>query len=112
MKTWLNGFAAWAAAAFQTPGREFDPDLLLQPGGSVLAIVLWLYTKATMGGRSDPGLGAKRTKLPAKLMSAAAGDALATNLPSRLDNTGLKVIANWTSRGKLRTCARDGGTRS
>ena len=112
MKTWLNGFAAWAAAAFQTPGREFDPDLLLQPGGSVLAGVLWLCTKATIGTRSATRLRAKSKKLPATKMSSVAGDALATNLPNRIDNTGLKVIANWTNCEKLRPCARGGGTRS
>jgi len=99
MKTWLNWFAAWVATAFQTPGREFDPQLLLQPGGSVLAVVLWLFTKATIGTRSVTGLRAKSKKLPATKMSSAAGDALATSLPIRNDNTGLKVVANMTHCG-------------
>jgi hypothetical protein len=65
MKTWLNWFAAWTAVAFQTAGREFDPELLLQPGGSVLAIVLWLCTRATMGGRSAARPSARSKKLAA-----------------------------------------------
>jgi hypothetical protein len=108
MKSWLQWGAAWAAAALQTPGREFDPELLLQPGGSVLAVVLWLCTKATRGTRSAAGLRAKSKELPATKKNSTAGDALATSLPNRIANTGLKVISNLTHRGKLRTCGRGG----
>jgi hypothetical protein len=112
MRSWLHWFAAWLATAFQTPGHEFDPELLLQPGGSVLAVALWLYTKAAMGTRPATGLLAKPQKLPATKMSSATRDPLATSSPNRIDNTRLKVVANWTDCGKLQTCARGGGTRS
>jgi hypothetical protein len=111
MKTWLHWFAAWLAAAFQTPGREFDPELLLQPGGSVLAVALWLYTKATTGTRSPTGPRAKAQKLPPMQRSSATSDALATSSPNRIDITRLKIVANRTNCGKLPACARGGGTR-
>src|ERR1700689_1880823 len=102
MKTWLNWFAAWTAVAFQTAGREFDPELLLQPGGSVLAIGLWLLIRATMGKASAARLSARARKAAAT----------AANLPKRTDDTGLQVIANSANCGTLRTCTPSGGTRS
>jgi|ERR1700722_7469517 hypothetical protein len=109
MKSWLHWFAAWLATALQTPGQEFDPELLLQPGGSVLAVGLWLYTKATMGTWAAAGLLSKSKKLPAAQMSFTTDDSLTTNFPDRIDNTRLKVVADWTNCGKLQTCARGGG---
>jgi hypothetical protein len=46
MKIPLTAYAAWVTAAFQTIGRDFDAELLLRPGGSMVAIVVWLYAKA------------------------------------------------------------------
>jgi hypothetical protein len=63
MKIHLERYAAWAAVAFQTIGRDFDAELLLRPGGSIIAIVVWLYTKAnTIALRFGIHLGAKARK--------------------------------------------------
>jgi hypothetical protein len=63
MKIHLEGYAAWVTAAFQTMGRDFDPELLLRPGGSMIAIVVWLYAKAnTIALRLGIHFGAKARK--------------------------------------------------
>jgi len=111
MKTWLNWCAAWVAFAIQRAGREFDPELLLQPGGSVLAVVLWLYAKAAIGTRPATAMRAKSRQVSAAKMSSTAVDALAANLPSRIDDTPSPVMANWTNCGMLRICGRGAGTR-
>jgi hypothetical protein len=86
-------------------------ELLLQPGGSVLAVALWLYTKAKTGARSATGLLAE-SKLLATKMSSPTGGPRATHLAERLDHKGSKVVAHWSNCGKLQTCSRGGGTRS
>lgn len=46
MKIHLEGYAGWVSTAFQTMSLNFDPELLLWPGGSMIATALWLYAMA------------------------------------------------------------------
>jgi hypothetical protein len=72
MKIHLERYAAWAAVAFQTIGRDFDAELLLRPGGSIIAIVVWLYTKAnTIALRFGRHLGAKARKPRSAILGTA-----------------------------------------
>jgi len=41
----IESYATRLALAFQNIGAEVDPDILQLPGGSVIATLLWLYTK-------------------------------------------------------------------
>ncbi len=45
MKEQLESYAARIAAQIQHVGTEVDPEILQLPGGSVIATLLWLYTK-------------------------------------------------------------------
>jgi hypothetical protein len=42
----IESYAARIAARIQHVGSEVDPDILQLPGGSVIAMLLWLYTKS------------------------------------------------------------------
>jgi hypothetical protein len=44
----LESYAARIAARIQNVGAEVDPDLLQLPGGSVIATLLWLYSKGVV----------------------------------------------------------------
>jgi hypothetical protein len=41
----LESYAARIAARLQHVGSEVDPEILQLPGGSVIATLLWLYSK-------------------------------------------------------------------
>jgi hypothetical protein len=41
----LESYAARIAARIQHVGTEVDPEILQLPGGSLIATLLWLYTK-------------------------------------------------------------------
>lgn len=43
MKTWMESYAAKLTVGVQTLGVGLDPDVLMMPGGSIMALVLWLY---------------------------------------------------------------------
>jgi hypothetical protein len=43
MKSWMESYAAKLTAGVQTIGVGLDPDVLMMPGGSIMALVLWLY---------------------------------------------------------------------
>ena len=40
--------AVWLAARFQSVAASFDPEVLQWPGGSFIAIFLWLYATVTV----------------------------------------------------------------
>jgi predicted NBD/HSP70 family sugar kinase len=43
MKHWMESYAAKLTAGVQTIGVGLDPEVLMLPGGSIMALVLWLY---------------------------------------------------------------------
>jgi hypothetical protein len=43
--TQLRCYAAQIAVHIQTASAEMDPEVLQLPGGSVIATLLWLYSK-------------------------------------------------------------------
>ena len=45
MKEQLQSCAALIAARIQNVSSDMDPEILQLPGGSVIATLLWLYTK-------------------------------------------------------------------
>jgi hypothetical protein len=52
MLNFIESSAGRMAARIQSIGVNFDPDVLLLPGGSVLAVFLWLYANAMVTLRS------------------------------------------------------------
>jgi hypothetical protein len=50
MSHFIESSAGRIAAGIQTIGASFDPEILSLPGGSVIAVCLWLYagTKQTL----------------------------------------------------------------
>jgi hypothetical protein len=44
----IESYAARIAVRIQHLGSEVDPELLQLPGGSVIATLMWLYTKGTV----------------------------------------------------------------
>ncbi len=55
MKTWMESYAAKLTAGVQTIGVGLDPDVLMMPGGSIMALVLWLYEHRPHGRASPLG---------------------------------------------------------
>jgi len=45
----LESGAGRIAAKIQTIGGSFDPEVLSLPGGSIIAILLFLYARAMIG---------------------------------------------------------------
>jgi predicted NBD/HSP70 family sugar kinase len=43
MKNWMESYAAKLTAGVQTIGFGLDPEVLMLPGGSIMALVFWLY---------------------------------------------------------------------
>jgi hypothetical protein len=43
MSHFIESSAGRIAAGIQTIGASFDPEILSLPGGSVIAVCLWLY---------------------------------------------------------------------
>jgi len=72
MKIRLGWYAASMTVAFQNMARDFDVELLLWPGGSIIATVLWLYAKAlTIAGRFGIHLAAKSRSTRSAKFNAA-----------------------------------------
>lgn len=51
MKDQIESYAARLAFRIQSAGADWDPEILQLPGGSVIAALLWLYTKASVALR-------------------------------------------------------------
>jgi hypothetical protein len=47
MMNFIESSAGRIAARIQEIGVGFDPDVLALPGGSVLAVCIWLYASAS-----------------------------------------------------------------
>jgi hypothetical protein len=48
MKQQIELGVMWIAARIQIVGANFDPEVLQWPGGSLIAIFLWLYATVTV----------------------------------------------------------------
>jgi hypothetical protein len=46
MKTQIETWAAWVLVRIQIATANLDPEVLQWPGGSVIALLLWLYVVA------------------------------------------------------------------
>jgi len=51
MKEQFESYAARIAARIQNVGADVDPEILQLPGGSVIATLLWLYSKGAVAFR-------------------------------------------------------------
>jgi hypothetical protein len=51
IETYAARYAARIAASLQNVSVDMDPDILQLPGGSVIATLLWLYTKGATAFR-------------------------------------------------------------
>ncbi len=47
MREQLESCAARIAARIQNVSADMDPEILQLPGGSIIATLLWLYTKGS-----------------------------------------------------------------
>ena len=43
MMNFVESSAGWVAARVQAIGTGFDPEVLSLPGGSLIAVLLWVY---------------------------------------------------------------------
>jgi hypothetical protein len=48
MMNFIESSAGRIAARIQSIGGNFDPEVLSLPGGSIIAILLWLYAASTL----------------------------------------------------------------
>jgi hypothetical protein len=48
MNHFIASSAGRIAAGIQTIGASFDPEVLSLPGGSIIAVGLWLYTRTML----------------------------------------------------------------
>jgi hypothetical protein len=48
MNAFIESSAGRIAARIQNIGVSFDPEVLSLPGGSLIAVVLWLYASARL----------------------------------------------------------------
>jgi hypothetical protein len=48
MMNFIESNAGRIAARIQSIGSSFDPEVLSLPGGSVIAVLLWLYAAGSM----------------------------------------------------------------
>jgi hypothetical protein len=48
MMNFIESSAGRIAARIQSIGGSFDPEVLSLPGGSIIAIVLWLYAASSL----------------------------------------------------------------
>jgi hypothetical protein len=48
MMNFIESSAGRIAARMQSIGGSFDPEVLSLPGGSIIAILLWLYAASTL----------------------------------------------------------------
>jgi len=60
MKAWMESYAAKLTAGVHTIGVGLDPDILMLPGGSLVALVLWLYEHRPYG-KALPGAPIDKT---------------------------------------------------
>ena len=67
MRQLIESGAARIAAGMQNVGANFDFELLSLPGGSLMAVVLWLYTNtvATVARRGTRNRELSTTRSPA-----------------------------------------------
>lgn len=56
MNAFIESSAGRIAAQIQSIGGSFDPEVLSLPGGSIIAVLLWLYagTRVTLKRRGSP----------------------------------------------------------
>ncbi len=47
IESYATRYATRIAMSLQNVSADMDPDILQLPGGSVIATLLWLYTKGT-----------------------------------------------------------------
>ena len=71
MLNFIESSAGRIAARIQSIGVNFDPDVLSLPGGSVLAVFLWLY--ANVMATLKRGASNKRQAIEAVPAPACAG---------------------------------------
>ena len=45
MNQFIESSASRIAAGIQTVGASFDPEVLSLPGGTIIALCLWLYSR-------------------------------------------------------------------
>jgi len=57
MKNLLESYAAKLTAGVQEIGVGLDPEVLMLPGGSIMALVLWLYEHRPRRGPAHGGGG-------------------------------------------------------
>jgi hypothetical protein len=60
MKTQIESWAAWVLVRIQIAAANLDPEVLQWPGGSVIALLLWLYVVARPFWSVDAGRMALR----------------------------------------------------
>ena len=48
MMNFIESSAGRIAARIQSIGGSFDPEVLSLPGGSIIAVLLWLYAASTV----------------------------------------------------------------
>jgi hypothetical protein len=49
MKNLMESYTARLAASMQRLGSNIDPEILMLPGGSLIALALWLYERRPHG---------------------------------------------------------------
>jgi len=54
MLNFIESSAGRIAARIQSIGGSFDPEVLSLPGGSLIAVALWLYASAIAGLKQIP----------------------------------------------------------
>jgi len=66
--------AGRVAARIQAFGSGFDPEVLSLPGGSFIAVLLWLYaaTAANLHRPAPPGMAPPRPAPPPRAMAPRA----------------------------------------
>jgi len=60
MKTQIEWWAAWVVVRIQIATAILDPEVLQWPGGSVIALLFWLYVVARPFWSVDAGRTALR----------------------------------------------------
>jgi hypothetical protein len=70
MNAFIESSAGRIAAQIHSIGGSFDPEVLSLPGGSIIAVLLWLYasSRMTLKRRSPPDRPAIKPTAPAACM--------------------------------------------
>jgi hypothetical protein len=71
MNHFIESSAGRIAAGIQTIGASFDPEVLSLPGGSFIAVCLWLYTRTML--TVNRGAAHRRPAITAIPTPACAG---------------------------------------